>query len=311
MKNKNKMHAIVMHSYGGPEVLQYEEINIPNLQDDEVLIRVHGSSVNPVDCGLRAGALRDFIPLKLPTVLGVDVSGEIVHTGSRVLKFKVGDSVYAYLGLFRNGGYAEFVAVPEKYLANTPKNIFLHDAGVIPGAGLTAFEAFTVHAPIKKSSKVLINGAAGGVGTFAIQIAKSMGAEVTAICSTSKIELVKYCGADEIIDYTKTPLSTVENTFDVILNCVRGSDNVSFMNLLSTHGMLLVIAGDISLLPPQKVVQFFVQPNGDNLRQLTSLIEGGKVRPIIEKTYSWKNIPDAHRHSETGRTAGKIGLTID
>ncbi|HLA40267.1 MAG TPA: NAD(P)-dependent alcohol dehydrogenase [Candidatus Glassbacteria bacterium] len=314
------MKAMLIRAYGGPEVFEYGEIETPRIDENEILVKANGSSVNPVDCMIRRGLLKNFIRLKLPAALGVDVCGEVAEVGKNVRRFKPGDVVYAFLGLARSGGYGEYVKIPEAYAALAPANIGRSEAGVVPGVGLTALEAFKDHAPLAAGQKVLINGASGGVGTFAVQIAKSQGAEVTAVCSSAKIDLVKQLGADHAIDYTTEDLYSPAARYDVILNCVRGTSNKKLRNLLVSGGKLLIITGTplqiplfklMNLFSSKKSILFFVKPIGGNLQILTKLIEEGKVRPVIEKTYSWKELAQAHRHCETGRVRGKIAIAID
>jgi NADPH:quinone reductase-like Zn-dependent oxidoreductase len=311
---------MLIPKYGSPDVFEFGEIDTPKPTSDQILVRVKSSSVNPVDCGIRAGLLKSFVQLKLPAVLGVDVSGEVVEAGRNVTKFKVGDNVYAFMGIKRNGGYGEYVAIPESFAARTPRNISVAEAGVVPGVGMTAVEAFTTHAALKTGGEVLINGAAGGVGTYAIQIAKLMGARVTAVCSTGKINLVRELGADAVIDYTREELHGANARYDVILNCVRGMSDVKLTKLLEPRGTLVSIVGNPLQLPllklrnlfaSKKIAAFFVATLGENLQTLTEWIEQGTVKPVIEKTYSWKQLADAHRHCETGRVAGKIAITVN
>lgn len=215
--------------------------------------------------------------------------------------------------------YGEYIAIPESYAALCPKNMPLDVAGTVPGVGMTAMEAFSIHAPLKTGMKVLINGATGGVGTYAIQIAKHFGAVVTAVCAQRNISLVKELGADVAVDYeTKNILETSER-FDVIINCVRANNNLKFKKLLRPGGTLLVIAGNpleimslniSNLFPSKKAKMFFVKTSGIILRQLTELIETGKVKPVIEKIYSWKDLAAAHKHMENGKVTGKIAVKV-
>ena len=314
------MKAMLVDNYGEPDVFRFGDIETPKIKDAEVLVKVFGSSVNPVDCGIRRGLLKNFIKPKLPAVLGVDASGVVVETGKAVKNFKVGDKVYAFLGIRRNGGYGEFITIPESYSALTPNNIDIVDAGVVPGVGMTAYEAFYVQTELKPNEKVLINGAAGGVGTYAVQIAKNLGAEVTGVCSTSKADFIKQLGADKVIDYKMETISSVKEKYDVILNCVRGTKITELKKLLKKDGRLIDITGNPMVTPffkianiftSQKTFSFFVKTNGKNLEGLTKLIETGKVKPVIQKTYSWKELPEAHKQVETGRVTGKICIRID
>jgi NADPH:quinone reductase-like Zn-dependent oxidoreductase len=314
------MKAMLIKSYGDPDVFYSGETQMPFIKDDEILVKVYGSSVNPVDAGIRRGMLKSFVRLKLPAVLGVDVSGEVVEVGKKVNKFKTGDRVYAFTGISKNGGYGEYIAVPDSFAAIVPENLNIIDAGVVPGVGMTAYEAFTMYAPIKPGMKVLINGATGGVGTYAIQIAKQFGAEVTAVCSTEKVELAMQLGADKIVDYKKQNILNAEEKYDIILNCVRGIGFRKFLKLLRPGGKSLVIAGGpleipliklSNLFSSKKTISFFVKTDGRTLEGLSNLIREGRVKPVIERTYSWKDLANAHRHVETGKIAGKIGVSME
>ena len=173
------MKAMIIKQYGEPEVFEPGEIETPKINDYEILVKVYGSSVNPVDTGIRRGLLKYFVKLKLPAIIGVDVSGEVVKVGRNVTKFEIGNKVYAFLGISKNGGYGEFVSIPESFAALVPDNLNITEAGTVPGVGMTAYEAFTVHAPVKKGMKVLINGATGGVGTYAKMIFANFAVEIS------------------------------------------------------------------------------------------------------------------------------------
>lgn len=314
------MKAMIIKQYGEPEVFEQGEIETPKISDSEILVRVNGSSVNPVDTGLRRGLLKSFVRLKLPTVLGVDVSGEVVKVGKNITKFEIGNKVYAYLGISKNGGYGAFVSIPESFAAIVPDNLDITEAGTVPGVGMTAYEAFTVHAPVKKGMNVLINGATGGVGTYAIQVAKCYGAEVTAVCSTEKVDLAIQLGADKIIDYKKQNFFETKEKYDIIINCVRGIGFRKFAKLLKPNGRSIVIAGSpleipfiklSNLFSSRKTISFFVKTDGSILEGLSGLIKSGAVKPVIQKIYSWQELPQAHRDVEAGKIAGKIGVSID
>lgn len=313
------MKAMLIKNYGTPDEFYAGEIETPTIKNDEILVKVAASSVNPVDTAIRKGSFKAFIRLKLPTVLGVDTSGVVVEVGSSVRKFKQGDRVYAFTGVNRNGGYGEFAAIPESFAAIIPANLDITEAGVVPGVGMTAYEAFTVHAPITKGMQVLINGATGGVGTYAVQIAKYFGAEVTAVCSTDKISIAKELGADTVIDYKKQDLFATTEKYDIVLNCVRGIPFRRLKSLLKPGGKSIIIAGipaEIPLIPlsnlfsSRKTISFMVKTDGKILNGLSELIQRGAVRPVIEKIYSWNELPEAHRQAERGNNVGKIGITI-
>lgn len=313
------MKAMLIRRYGGPEVLEAGEVPSPRPGRGEVLVRVLGSSVNPVDAALRSGALKLFIRLRLPAVLGVDVAGEVVEVGEGVTRFKVGDRVFAFTGLDRGGGYGESAVLPESFLARVPAKLSWAEAGTVPGVGLSAYEAFTVHAPVKPGMKVFINGASGGVGVYAVQIAKALGAEVTGTCSEAKAALVRELGATHVVDYTKgDPFAAGQGTYDVVLNNVRGGASLGRLRqLLRPGGTVITLTG----APPQaalaklqnlfssrKTVIMFVSTLGANLEVLAQMIDKGQVRPVVEKTYGWNELAEAHRRVETGRVAGKVAV---
>ncbi len=314
------MKAMIIKQYGEPEVFEQGEVETPKINDNEILVKVHGSSVNPVDAGIRRGLLKSFIRLKLPAVLGVDVSGEVVKVGKNITKFKIGNKVYAFLGIRKNGAYGEFVSIPESYAALVPDNLNTTEAGTVPGVGMTAYEAFTVHAPVKKGMKVLIIGATGGVGTYAIQVARHFGAEVTAVCRTEKIDLARQLGADTIVEYKNQKIFETGERYDIILNCVRGIGFKKLVKLLKPKGRSIVIAGSplempliklSNLFSSRKTVPFFVKTDGAILEGLSALIKSGAVKPVIQKIYPWKELSQAHRVVEAGSVSGKIGISIN
>lgn len=312
------MKAMLIRRYGGPEVFELGEIEAPRPGPGEVLIRVRGSSVNPVDAGIRAGFLRLFVRLRLPAVLGVDVAGEVVEVGQGVTQFSPGDRVFAYTGIERGGGYGELAVLPASYLARVPAGLGWAEAGTVPGVGASAWEALTVHAPVKRGSRVFINGGAGGVGTWAIQIAKALGAEVTATCSASKEKLVRELGADHVIDYTKgNPFASGQASYDVVLDAVRGAPLFRLRRLLRRGGTVVTLTGTppqamlaklTNLVSSRRTVVMFVQTSGVLLEGLGKMIEQGKVRPVVEKTYDWNLLAEAHRRVESGRVAGKVAV---
>jgi NADPH:quinone reductase-like Zn-dependent oxidoreductase len=312
------MQAMLIRRYGGPDNLELGEVPAPRPGPGEVLLRVRASSVNPVDAAIRAGMLKYFVRLRLPAVLGVDIAGEVVELGAGVTRFVVGDRVFAYMGIGRGGGYAELAVVPESFLGHVPASLSWAEAGTVPGVGATAFEALTAHAPVRAGMKVFVNGGAGGVGTYAIQIAKALGAEVTATCSASKEALVRELGADHVIDYTKgDPFATGRDAYDVVLNCVRGPSLAPMRALLRAGGVIVTVTGMPqdsvfakvrNLFSSRRTVVMTVDTSGANLDGLAKMIERGDVRPIVEKTYGWSELAEAHRRVEAGRVAGKIAI---
>ena len=310
---------MLIYTYGAPEVFTPGEIETPRPRRGEVLVRVYASSVNPVDAAIRAGMLKHFVRLRLPAVLGVDVAGEITGLGEGVKRFALGDRVYAFTGIRHGGGYGEYTVIPEEGLSRIPKELEWAQAGTVPGVGATAYEAFTEQVPLKPGMRVFINGAAGGVGTYAVQIAKALGAEVTATCSGAKGDLVRDLGADRILDYTREdPFATGGKSYDVALNTVRGAPLERLRALLHSSGSLITITGVHpgqiltsrlrNLFSSKHTVVFFVKTSGALLEGLGHLIEQGKVRPILERAYNWGELAEAHRHLETGHVTGKLAV---
>lgn len=310
---------MLIYKYGAPDVFEWQDIHVPKLNDNELLVKACGSSVNPVDCAIREGKLKAFIRLELPTVLGVDISGIVEKVGKNVKEFSIGDRVYAFLGLNRNGAYAEFVTIPESYAALIPSNLNVSQAGVVPVVGLTAYQAFVEYAHLKSDMTVLINGAGGGVGTFAIQIAKAMGATVTAVCSESKALLAKRLGADMVVNYHNENIFHSNKRYDVILNCVRGAEIGKWKSLLTKNGIQIVIAANPSQMPfisisnifsSRRSIIFNVKPDGKSLKGLSELILSKKVTPVISKTFALEDLVMAHELMESEKIPGKIAITI-
>ncbi|MFZ2197857.1 MAG: NADP-dependent oxidoreductase, partial [Thermodesulfovibrionales bacterium] len=212
------MKAVVIEKYGGADVLEIKDIPLPVVEDQDLLIEVHAASVNPVDWKIREGYFKEMIPYKFPLVLGWDVAGVVKETGASTTLFKAGDRVFSRTDIARNGTYAEYVAVDEGLVALLPDNLSFREAAAVPLACQTAWQALIEMAHVKQGDKVLIHAASGGVGTFAVQIAKYRGAYVTATCGTANTRLVKSLGADEVIDYTATDFSEVLHDFDIVLD---------------------------------------------------------------------------------------------
>ena len=312
------MKAMLLNAYGDADAFTLGEIPTPVAGPGEVLVRVHGSSVNPLDAGIRAGMLSSFVPLELPAVLGVDVAGEVVAVGEGVARYGVGDRVYAYTGVGAGGGYGEFAAVAVEKLARVPENLGLVGAGSVPGVGATAFEAFTIQSRVEAGMRVFINGAAGGVGTYGIQVARALGAEVSGTCSAAKTELVVKLGA-RAIDYgIGDPFSEV-GAYDVVLNAVRATPNERLLPLLRDGGTLVTVVGgseDVAaagrgeLGGGKRVAPFFVNSDSVCLEGLSELLASGAVTPVIEGVYPLAELADAHRRVETGRVVGKLCVDV-
>ena len=313
------MKAMVINRYGPPEVLEYAALGRPVPKKDELLIKVRATSVNPVECAMRRGELKLFVRLKFPAVLGVDVAGEVVEMGQAVNDFRVGHAVYAFIALSQSGGYAEYAAVRAAWAGRKPANLSYVEAAVVPGVGLTALQALRDRAGVQAGQQVLINGGAGGVGTLAIQIARALGARVTAVCSTPKVDLVRRLGAERVIDYTREDLTKDRDCYDVILDCVGNQSFWTYRRMLRAGGIHVAITptpkqflfGKLSMLTPGKTSQvFLVQPDGKDLEFLGGLIEAGQVQPVIDRTYTLLRMVEAHRYIETKRATGKVAVTV-
>jgi len=308
------MKAVAMHAYGGPEVLKYEDAARPDPATGEVLVRVHAAAVNPVDWKVRAGHLRGFLNYSLPLIPGWDLSGVVDATGAGVTDWKQGDAVYARPDLRRNGAYAEYIAVRASELGHKPRSIDHVQASAIPLACLTAWQALFDAGGLKAGQRVLIHAAAGGVGTFAVQLAKWKGAHVVGTASERNHAFLRELGADEVIDYTKTNFEEVVRDVDVVLDTLAGQTRDRSWNVLKKDGILVSILGQPS---PDDAAQHgvraagvFVEPNQAQLGEIAKLVESGKLRPIIETVLPLAQAARAHEMNQTLHTRGKIVLQV-
>ena len=308
------MKAVAMHAYGGPEVLKYEDAARPDPATGEVLVRVHAAAVNPVDWKVRAGHLRGFLNYSLPLIPGWDLSGVVEATGSGVTDWKKGDAVYARPDLRRNGAYAEYIAVRASELGHKPRSIDHVQASAIPLACLTAWQALFDAGGLKAGQRVLIHAAAGGVGTFAVQLAKWKGAHVVGTASERNHAFLRELGADEVIDYTKTNFEEVVRDVDVVLDTLAGQTRDRSWNVLKKDGILVSILGQPS---PDDAAQHgvrsagvFVEPNQAQLGEIAKLVDSGKLRPIIETVLPLAQAARAHEMNQTLHTRGKIVLQV-
>jgi NADPH:quinone reductase-like Zn-dependent oxidoreductase len=316
------VRAAIYSTYGPPEVIGIKDVEQPSIKEqDRVLIRVHCASVNTLDYLYRKG----YLPTRVDNgvtkpknpILGIDVAGTIEAVGENVRKFKVGDHVFG--SCF--GSHSEYVAPRENFLSHMPKNITFEEAAAIPCAAQTALQALRDVAQVKQGQKVLIYGASGGVGHFAVQLANYFGAEVTAVCSTSNLDWVKELGAQYVIDYTKEDFTDNGNKYDLILDAVGKRTFFSCLPSLTEKGLYItehllypkyhpfqLMIG--SLIGRKKAKIHLTKPNDRDLDFLRGLVEEEKLKPIIEKCYPLEQIVKAHQHIESGRTKGKIVLRV-
>ncbi len=310
------MKAVVIHRYGAAEVLQYEDVEQPKIDSTQLLVKVRASSVNPIDWKIRQGMLSLIAGNKFPKILGFDVAGDVVEVGSGVTRFKAGDAIYGSTS-FPGGGYAEFAAVPESVAVLKPTNLSYEEAAAVPLAALTALQALRDQGNIQTGQNVLINGAAGGVGIFAVQIAKALGAVVTGVSSTKNLDLVKSLGADRVIDYTQQDFAEDTAQYDIIFDAVGKRSLSQTKKVLKPNGIYIttlpgpeVLLESVltAFLPGQKAKFLFEKPNVKDLLFLKELIEAGKIRVVIDRTYPLQELAAAHAYSETGRAVGKIAI---
>jgi len=326
-----KMKAIVYHEFGSPDVLRMAEVDKPVPNDNQLLIRVRAVSVNPLDWHFMEGTPYIGRPLAFgflkPDVqrLGVDYAGTVEAVGKNVTEFKPGDEVYGN----KFGAFAEYLVANDKALALKPANLTLEQAASLPVAAITALQALRDTGKLQPGQKVLINGASGGVGTFAVQIAKTFGAEVTGVCSGRNAELVRSLGADHVIDYTKEDFSKGTERYDLILDNVGNQPLSGFRRVLNPKGIYVMIGGGgvkddpwfgalvrpiksvlMSKFTEQQMKPMLADMNRKDLTALANLIQTGKVRPVIDRTYTFSQLPEAMRYLEEGHARGKVVVTV-
>jgi NADPH:quinone reductase-like Zn-dependent oxidoreductase len=330
--NTPRMKAVVYRCYGSPDVLKLESVAKPTLADDEILVKVHASSVNPLDWHYMRGApyfIRIDSGLGVPEDprMGVDFAGTVEAVGKSVRKFRPGDDVFGG----KDGAFAEYVTVREsRAVALKPANITFEQAAAVPIAALTALQALRDKGQLHAGQKVLVNGASGGVGTFTVQIAKSLGAEVTGVCSTKNVELVRSLGADHVIDYTREDFTRGGQLYDLIVDTVGNRSLLENRRVLKPGGTYIGIGGgrpseqgfigpmvtplkELVLSPfvSQKLIFFEAELTGADLTVLADLIKSGKVTPVIDRRYSLSEVPAAVAYLEAGHARGKIVISTD
>lgn len=308
------MKAIRIHGYGDVETLRYEDAPLPEPGPEDVRIRVHAAGVNPVDWKIRAGYLASMLPHEMPLTLGWDVSGVVDKVGANVTHLSVGDAVYSRPDITRNGTYAEFVVVRASEAAAKPETLTHNEAAAVPLAGLTAWQALFDHAQLKPGERVLIHAGAGGVGSFAIQLAKWSGAHVISTASAANEALVRDLGADEFVDYRSQQFEQVLAKVDVVLDTIGGDTQERSIQLLKSGGRLISVTTppDADALAAVGATGnlFMVQPSSESLGRIGALIDSGSVRVLIDSVFPLAEARAAHTKSETGRAKGKIVLEV-
>lgn len=321
------MKAIRYHRYGSPDVLSLEEVDRPAVGDDGVMVRVAAASVNPLDWHFMRGKpyfMRAIFGLRRPksSALGVDVAGRVEAVGAGVTRFRPGDEVFGGC----NGSLAEYVCGGEKSFVAKPAGLTFEQAAAIPVAGCTALQALRDHGRLQAGQRVLVNGAAGGVGTFAVQMAKAFGAEVTGVCRTENVGMVRSLGAEQVVDYTAADFTRGGRRYDLVVDAVGNRSLSDLRRATAVHGTIVLVGGGGgSLLGPmtgllwarvvgrfasQRVVTFFAAVNDADLAAIEELVEAGKVAPAVDRTYPLTQTADAIRHLEAGHARGKVVVTV-
>ena len=328
------MKAFILDRYGSADRVRAGDMPDPELREDDVLVRIHAAGVNLLDSKIRNGEFKRILPYHLPLILGHDVAGIVVGAGSRVRRFKRGDEVYARPADGRIGAFAEFMAIKEEDVAIKPPALSMEEAASIPLVGLTAWQALIERANLKHGQKVLVHAGSGGVGTFAIQLAKHVGATVATTTSTANVDLVRSLGADVVIDYKKEDFADVLRDYDVVLNSLDKVTLEKSLRVLKPSGQLISISGPpdaafarsigaswiVRLIVPalsygirakarrrQAHYSFlFMRANGGQLTEITSLIDAGIIRPVVDRVFPFASTKEAMAYVELGRAKGKV-----
>jgi NADPH:quinone reductase-like Zn-dependent oxidoreductase len=332
------MKAFVLDRYGKAKALRAGDVPEPAVREDDVLVQVHAAGVNVLDSKIRDGEFKLLLPYRLPLILGNDVAGVVVRVGSRVRGFKPGDEVYARPSQDRIGTFAESIAMNEADVAFKPGNLSMEEAASVPLVGLTAWQVLIERAKLKKGQKVLIHAGSGGVGTFAIQLAKHIGATVATTTSTANVDLVRNLGADVVIDYKKEDFTKVLNGYDVVLNSLGADTLEKSLRVLKPGGKLISISGppDMAFAKElglnwlfQQVMRLlsfgirrkarrlgigysfvFMRADGEQLSKIKALIEAGVVRPVVDRIFPFHATNDAMDYLTTGRAKGKVVIKV-
>jgi len=329
------MKAFVVERYGDADTVRAGDVPDPQVGDDDVLVRIRAASVNPLDLKTRGGDLKAILPYRVPFVLGNDLAGEVVAVGASVTRFAVGDEVYARPDKNRIGTFAELIGIHQDDVAAKPTTLTMEEAASIPLVGLTSWQALVERANLQPGQKVLVHAGSGGVGTIAIQLAKHLGASVATTTSTANIDLVRGLGADVVIDYKKQAFETILHDYDVVLDTLGGETLDKSLQVLKPGGKVISIAGppdpafakELGVNPVVRLAMtalsfrtrqrarrhhvtyefLFMKASGDQLREVTSLIDAGKIRPVVDRIFAFESTREALAYVEGGRAkAGKV-----
>jgi len=337
-RETTSMKAFILDRYGSKGGVRAGEMSDPELREDDVLVQIHAAGVNLLDSKIRDGEFKRILPYRLPPILGSDVAGVVVRVGSRVRRFKPGDEVYARPDQDRIGAFAEFISMNENAVAIKPKTLTMEEAASIPLVGLTAWQVLIEKANLKKGQTILIHAGSGGVGTFAIQLAKHLGAIVATTTSTANLDLVKRLGADIVIDYRKDDFETILHDYDVVLNSLSGETLEKSLRVLKPGGKLVSISGppdpdfakDIGSSWIVRLVMrllsyrirkkakrhhvsysfLFMRASGDQLHEIASLIDSGIIRPVVDRVFPFESTKEALAYVEKGRAKGKVIVKV-
>jgi NADPH:quinone reductase-like Zn-dependent oxidoreductase len=338
LRKRNIMKAFITDRYSKQDPMRLGEMPEPELGDDDVLIEVHAAGLNQLDSKIKSGEFKLILPYRMPLVLGHDVAGVVSRVGSRVQQFKVGDEVYSRAPDHRIGTLAQFIAVNESAVARKPASLSMEEAASIPLVGLTVWQALVEKANLKKGQKVFIQAGSGGVGTFAIQLAKHLGAIVATTTSTANVDWVRRLGADIVIDYRKQDFESILHGYDVVLNSQDGKTLEKSLRILKPGGQLISISGppdpafaaDIGAPGFVKLILrllssgvrrrakrlgvdysfLFMKASGGQLREITPLIDAGAIRPVVDKVFPFESTNEAMAYVEAGRAKGKVVIKV-
>jgi NADPH:quinone reductase-like Zn-dependent oxidoreductase len=328
------MKALVLKRYGGIDSLAFTDVPRPTIKPDEILVHVHAAGLNPIDYMIPKGSFKPILKFDLPATMGSDLAGVVVEVGSRVNRFKVGDAVFASLFDLGTGSLAEYAAVPERAAAHKPANLDFVQAASIPMVGLTSWQAFNERAQLKSGQKVFVPAGSGGIGTFAIQLAKQLGAKVGTTTSTANVELVRSLGADEVVDYKKQEFENTLRGYDAVLGTVRGDGLEKALKIVKPGSSVVSLVGPpdaafarargmnflmkfVFGLLSRKIIRLaqtrnarysfmFVRPDGRQLGKIGEMLESSRIRPVIDKVFPFTNAKEGLAYLEQGRAKGKV-----